>query len=333
MFPTRSNGPLRLAALSMLVAAACAMPASAQTTLRLSTYVNEVDIRYQGFKKFADLVATKTAGRVKVEVFPSSTLHGWSEGIDAVLGGVADISWMPADKRLPCYRVTSLYPMVVDMSKQVELDTAYAALIKDEAVKAGLVPLINSNYSYDQEWWFKSPGADLSKLNGKLVRSIGPLVSMMIETWGGKPVFVAPKEVFQSAERGVVDGINMGVVTYSAWKLWGVMPHMVKANMFYGNINYMINKRKFDGLSPADQTAVLAAARESEVWLKPEYEKSVDASIADAVKQGGTVTALAPAQRRAMVDSIATKWKGEVDGACGVEQADKVRALFSKHSL
>jgi TRAP-type C4-dicarboxylate transport system substrate-binding protein len=322
--------------LALIGALALAAPlaASAQTTtLRLSTYVNEIDVRYQGFKKFGELVAAKTQGRVKVEVFPSSTLHGWSEGVDAVLGGVSDISWMPADKRLPCYRVTSLYPMVVDMGKQIELDAAYAALMKAEAAKAGLMPLINSNYSYDQEWWFKTKDADLSKLDGKLVRSIGPLVSMMIETWGGKPVFIAPKEVFQSAERGVVDGINMGVATYSAWKLWGVMPHMVKANLFYGNIIYMINKRKFDGLSPADQAAVMAAARESEVWLKPEYEKSVDTSIADAVKQGGTVTAVAPDKRKAMVDQIAAKWKGEVDTACGAELAGQVRTLFGKNSL
>ena len=305
----------------------------AQTTLRLSTYVNEVDPRHAGFKKFAELVATKTAGRVKVEIFPSSTLHGWSEGIDTMLGGVSDISWVPADKRLPCYRATSLYPMVVDMGKQIELDAAYAALMKDEAAKAGLMPLINSNYSYDQEWWFKKPGTNLSKLDGMLVRSIGPLVSMMIETWGGKPVFIAPKEVFQSAERGVVDGINMGVATYSAWKLWGVMPHMVKANLFYGNINYMINKRKFDGLSAADQGALLAAARESEVWLKPVYEKSVDTDIANAVKQGGTVTNLPPAQRKAMVEAIATKWKAEVDKECGIDMANQVRALFSKHAL
>ena len=322
--------------LALLGALSLAAPlaASAQTTtLRLSTYVNEVDVRYLGFKKFGELVAAKTQGRVKVEVFPSSTLHGWSEGVDAVLGGVSDISWMPADKRLPCYRVTSLYPMVVDMGKQIELDAAYAALMKDEAAKAGLVPLINSNYSYDQEWWFKTKDADLSKLDGKLVRSIGPLVSMMIETWGGKPVFIAPKEVFQSAERGVVDGINMGVATYSAWKLWGVMPHMVKANLFYGNIIYMINKKKLEGLSPADQAAVLAAARESEVWLKPEYEKFVDTSIADAVKQGGTVTAVAPAKRKAMVDQIAAKWKGEVDTACGADMAGKVRTLFGKNAL
>ena len=150
----------------------CAPPVLAQTTLRLSTYVNEVDPRYNGFKKFAELASAKTAGRVKVEIFPSSTLHGWSEGIDAMLGGVSDISWVPADKRLPCYRATSLYPMSVDMSKQIELDADYAALMKDEAAKAGLVPLINSNYSYDQEWWFKKPGTDLSKLDGKQVRSL-----------------------------------------------------------------------------------------------------------------------------------------------------------------
>lgn len=331
MFRSLSRSLLPLGALA-LAAAAWVSPAAAQTTLRLSTYVNEVDIRYQGFKKFAELAAAKTSGRVKVEIFPSSTLHGWSEGIDAVLGGVSDISWMPADKRLPCFRATSLYPMVVDMSKQIELDADYAALMKDEAAKAGLVPLINSNYSYDQEWWFKTPGVDLAKLDGKLVRSIGPLVSTMIETWGGKPVFIAPKEVFQSAERGVVDGINMGVATYSAWKLWGVMPHMVKASMFYGNIIYMVNKRKFDALSPADQAALMAAARESEVWLKPEYEKSVDTSIADAVKQGGTVTTLPLARSKAMVESIAAKWKGEVDSSCGPELAGKVRTLFAKHS-
>lgn len=307
--------------------------AQAQTTLRLSTYVNEVDPRYEGFKKFADLAAAKTAGRVKVQIFPSSTLHGWSEGVDAMQGGVSDISWVPADQRLPCYRVTSLYPMVVDMSKQIELDAAYSALMKDEAAKVGLVPLINSNYSYDQEWWFKKPGTDLSKMNGMLVRSIGPLVSMMIETWGGKPVFIAPKEVFQSAERGVVDGINMGVATYSANKLWGVMPHMVKANLFYGNIIYMINKRKFDALSPADQKALMDAARESEVWLKPMYEKSVDTDIANAVKQGGTVTTVPAAQRNAMAESIATKWRGEVDKSCGIDQANKVRALFAKYAV
>lgn len=320
-----------LACAAMLVANAA--HAQRPTTLRLSTYVNEVDVRFEGFKKFAELVNAKTNGRVKVEVFGSSTLHGWSEGVDAMLGGVADISWVSADKRLPCYRVTSLYPVAIDMKKQLQLDAAYTALIAPEAAKAGLVPLINSNYSYDQEWWFKNKDTDLAKLDGKLVRSIGPLVSMMIETWGGKPVFIAPKEVFQSAERGVVDGINMGVATYSAWKLWGVMPHMVQSNLFYGNIQYMMSKRKFESLSPADQKALQAAAAESEAWLKPRYEKWVDDSMADAVKQGGTVTTISADKRKALLNSVTGKWDTEVNAGCGPELAGKMRAMFKQNAL
>lgn len=330
---TTSSTPRRLALGAIAVAAALvAHGAQAATTLRLSTYVNEVDIRYEGFKKFAELAEAKTDGRVKVEIFPSATLHGWSEGVDAVQGGVSDISWIPADKRLPCYRVTSLYPTAVNLEGQIEMDAAYADLMRDEAAKVGLVPLINSNYSYDQEWWFEERVADLGKLDGKLVRSIGPLVSMMIETWGGKPVFVAPKEVFQSAERGVVDGINMGVATYSSWKLWSVMPYMVNASLFYGNINYMINKQKFDGLSADDQKALQAAARESEEWLKPRYETWVDERVGNAVmKGGGAAVSIPKEQRMSLINSVQKKWDVEVDKACGADMANQVRSLFVKN--
>lgn len=322
-----------LIAAAALTATALSTQVLAETTIRLSTYVNEIDIRYKGFKKFAELVEAKTSGRVKVQIFPSATLHGWSEGVDAVQGGVSDISWIPADKRLPCYRVTSLYPVAIDLKGQIDLDAAYADLIKPEASKVNLVPVINSNYSYDQEWWFKGSITDLGKLDGKLVRSIGPLVSLMITAWGGKPVFVAPKEVFQSAERGVVDGINMGVATYSSWKLWGVMPYMVNANLFYGNIQYMMNKKKFDSLSPEDQKAVLAAGKESEIWLKPKYEDWVDQRVGNAVmKGGGAAVSISKDNRMTLIKSVQGKWDKEVDTACGGELAGKIRAVFAKYA-
>ncbi|WP_294606931.1 C4-dicarboxylate ABC transporter substrate-binding protein [uncultured Roseovarius sp.] len=323
-------------ALAPIVAAALAstaLPATAETVIRLSTYVNEADIRYDGFVHFAELVSEKTGGSVKVEIFPSATLHGWSEGVDAVQGGVSDMSWIPADERLPCYRVTSLYPVAIDLENQVALDAGYAALVKDEAAKVNLVPVFNSNYSYDQEWWFEDGIEDLGKLDGKLVRSIGPLVSLMIETWGGQPVFVAPKEVFQSAERGVVDGINMGVATYSSWKLWDVMPYMVNANLFYGNINYMMNLDKFNSMSADEQAAVMAAASETETWLKPRYEDWVDQRVGNAVmKGGGAAVSIPQDQRMALIDSVQGTWDKEVDAACGGDLAGDIRALFASHA-
>jgi len=305
----------------------------AAETIRLSTYVNQSDIRYEGFKKFAELSKQKSNGALNVQIFPSATLHGWSEGVDAVQGGVSDISWIPADKRLECYRVTSLYPAAISLENQIELDAEYAELIRDEASKVGLVPLINSNYSYDQEWWFEEPIDNLNNLDGKLVRSIGPLVSSMIESWGGKPVFVAPKEVFQSAERGVVDGINMGVATYSSWKLWNVMPHMVNANLFYGNIMYMMNKDKFDSLSESNQSALMEAAKEAETWLKPRYEDWVDQRVGNAVMKGnGAAVTVSQENRHAMINKTQATWNTVVDNACGQPLAENIRALLAKHA-
>jgi TRAP-type C4-dicarboxylate transport system substrate-binding protein len=326
---TSLKGLIATTALGLTVA----LPASAETTIRLSTYVNEADIRYDGFVHFAELVAEKTGGSVKVEIFPSSTLHGWSEGVDAVQGGVSDMSWMPADERLPCYRVTSLYPVAIDLEGQVEMDAAYADIVRDEAAAINLVPVFNSNYSYDQEWWFEEAIDDLGNLAGKQVRSIGPLVSLMIETWGGAPVFVAPKEVFQSAERGVVDGINMGVATYSSWKLWDVMPYMVKASLFYGNIQYMMNKEKFDGMTADEQAAVMAAAKETEEWLKPRYEDWVDQRVGNAVMKGGGAAVAIPEEKRMeLIASVQGKWDETVDAACGPDLAGKVRDLFAQHA-
>lgn len=303
-------------------------------TLRLSTYVNETDIRYQGFVHFAELVAEKTEGRISVDIFPSATLHSWSDGVDAIQGGVADISWIPADTRLPCYRVTSLYPAAIDLTDQIGLDAAFAELIAPEAANVGLIPLINSNYSYDQEWWFQGPVDSLRSLDGMLVRSIGPLVSMMIETWGGQPVFIAPGEVFQSAERGVVNGINMGVATYSSWQLWDVMPFMVNASLFYGNIQYMMNANRFERLSEADQAALLEAAREAETWLQPRYEDWIDGQVGNAVmKGGGSAVSITRAERNEMIAEIEAQWREEVDAACGPELADQIRALFARHRL
>ncbi|UWQ75823.1 C4-dicarboxylate ABC transporter substrate-binding protein [Leisingera sp. M658] len=312
--------------------ATCAGAANAEQLVRLSTYVNEVDIRYEGFQHFADLVSEKTEGRVKIEIFPSATLNGWSEGIDAVLGGVADVSHISYDDRLPCYRAGAFYPASVDLENQIALDEEMTAILAEEAAKVGLVNIFSSNYSFDQEWWFQEQNVDLSNLNGLQVRSIGPLVSAMIEGWGGSPVFVSPKEVFQSAERGVVDGINMGVATYSSWKLWTVMPHMINADLFYGNVMYMMNKNKFDTLSPEDQQAIRDASREAQTWLKPRYEAWVNENVGDAVMNGGgSARSLTTEEKEALLASIVPQWDEELDNTCGKETADKIRALLAKH--
>jgi TRAP-type transport system periplasmic protein len=308
--------------------------AEAQTTVRFSTYVNEVDVRYKGFEYFADQVRERTGGEVVVEIFGSGTLHPFNKAIDSVLGGVSDISAITgSDTRLPCSYVTQFMPVPIDWERHVELDQKYNALLADEFAEIGLVTVLSSNFSYDQEWWFKTPVDSIDQLNGMLVRSVGPVVTHIIEKWGGKAVFIAPGEVYQSAERGVVDGINMGVATYSSWKLWDVMPHMINANLFYGNVMYSMNKNKFDALPPEHQEAIMAAGRDAAEWIKPHYESWINEQVGLAVmKGGGSARALAPEERLRLIASAAEGWNDQMEEACGPELAAKLRALFEEYA-
>ncbi|MCY4467765.1 MAG: hypothetical protein OXC08_03515 [Thiotrichales bacterium] len=305
---------------------------AADVTLRLGTYVNKVDVRYGGFQNFANLVNEKTDGRVEVQVFDSGTLHPFNKAFDSILGGVSDISPVTGEKRLPCNRMTSFTPTAVDWERHIELDKEYTALLADELASAGLINVLSSNFTYDQEWWFKTPDVQLDKLDGRLVRDIGPVMTHIIKKWGGKPVFIAPTEVYQGAERGVVDAINMGVATFSSWKLWDVMPHMINATLFYGNIMYMMNKAKFDALSPEDQQAILEAGEEAQRAIKAPYEQWINEKVGEAVmKGGGSARALPKEERLRLIADAADGWESQWDEACGKELADKIRALFKKY--
>ena len=111
------------------------------------------------------------------------------------------------------------------------------------------------------------------------------------------------------------------------------MPYMVNANLFYGNIMYMMNKNKFDSLSKDNQIALLAAAKEAETWLKPRYEDWVDQRVGNAVMKGaGSAVTISEEARHKMIKKAQASWDSEVDTACGVPMADKFRALLAKHA-
>jgi TRAP-type C4-dicarboxylate transport system substrate-binding protein len=108
---------------------------------------------------------------------------------------------------------------------------------------------------------------------------------------------------------------------------------MVNASLFYGNIQYMMNKEKFDAMSADEQSAVMAAAKETEEWLKPRYEDWVDLRVGTAVMRGGgQAVSISQDQRMALIDSVQGKWDEEVNAACGQEMADSIRALFAQHA-
>ena len=312
-------------------------PASAQeTVLKFGTYLNEADVRFGALKHFADLIEKGTQGRVKLQLFGSSTLHPHVKCIDAVQAGVSDICMLAGSsvqpKRLPCAAQTHWLPMIIDWEKNVEIDVEYNAILKPEFDKAGLVVVMSQNFSYDQEWFFTERTTSLEQMKGRSVRTVSPMLDHIIKKFGGSPVQIAPTEMYQAAERGVVDGMNVGAATFLSWKLWPVMPHLLLVQGFYGNGMNSMSKKKFDSLRPADQKVILEAGVETAKWLKPRYEDWINMRIGEGIfKHGGSVYAVPKKERRKLVANMAEGWNEKMDEACGSERAGKLRALFEKY--
>jgi len=244
--------------------------------------------------------------------------------ISPVVGGAVD-------KRLPCTNVTHFMPAAIDMDRVIELDMAYNELMKDEFDKLGLIVVMPQNSSFDQRWYFRKELKDLKKMDGLLVRSFGPMVSNIIEGWGGKPVYMSPNEVYQGAERGVVSGATMGFGTYSAWSMWEVLPYMANVKMMYGQNMYTMNKKKFDSLSPEDQKAILEAGEETARWLEPLYQNWINAQVGRGVMQNGMrVLSFTQEQREALVKSALKSWESKISEACGADRTKKIMALMEK---
>lgn len=304
----------------------------AATTVRFSTHVNEQDFRYQVWQLYKKLVEDGTQGRVKIELFASSTLHPFAKAIDALTGGIADIATLAAvavDDRLPCSAVTHYMPAYVNGPKIYDLHRSYNQLMKDEFDKLGLEVLFSFDFGYDQEWFFRKPPKGLDQLDGLLVRAIGGFTNHEIEAFGGRPVFIAPAETYQSAERGVVDGLTMGTATVTSMKLWEVMPYYIRSNMHYANIMYPITKKKLAEISAADQKVLRDSAVAMIKWAQPRYENWIQQQIGEAVmKYNVSVQNLSKTDSRRLVAKARAGWIPKVQAACGPEKTRKLLELF-----
>ena len=316
--------------------AAPQVSAADSVILKFGTYLNEADVRFDSLRHFAALVEKGTQGRVKVSLFPSATLHPHAKCIEALKSGISDICMLAAGavlpNLLPCTAVTHWIPMRIDWERHIELDQEYNALMKAEFDKAGLVAVMSQNFSYDQEWFFRKPATSLTAMKGLNVRTVSPMLTHIIKKFGGNPVQVAPGEMFQAAERGIVDAMNAGVATFSSWGMWEAMPNLLVAQIFYGNGMNSMSKEKLASLRPEDQKVILAAGIETAKWLKPRYEDWINVQIgAAAMKTGASTYVVSDDERERLVSFMSEGWNGQMDTACGADLAGKLKALFDKY--
>jgi C4-dicarboxylate-binding protein DctP len=261
---------LRSLAISLGACLVIASSAMAQTPIiiKFSHVVAGDTPKGKGAERFKELAEKMTKGRVKVEVYPNSTLYKDKEEMEALqLGAVQmlapslakfgplgvkefevfDLPFMFPGKDV-LYRVTE-GPIGKDLFKKLETKGITGLAFWDNGFKvmSANKPLLVP--------------ADFKGLKMRIQSS--KVLDAQMRALGANPQVMAFSEVYQALQTGVVDGTENTPSNIYTQKMHEVQKDLTTSNHGYIGYAVIVNKKFWDGLPPDIRTQLDGAMKEA----------------------------------------------------------------------
>ena len=287
-------------------------PAGAQAPIMIKfSHVAAPDTpKGQAANEFKRLAEERTKGRVKVEVYPNSTLYKDAEELNALqLGSVQMLAPVPGKfgpVGLPEFEVFDLPYLFPDLNalQKVYHGPAGAAMLKKLESKGmvGLAFWDNGFRVMSANKPLHVPGdmkglkmrINSSKVNAAIMKSVGAI-----------PQTMAFSEVYQGLQTGVIDGTEGPLSNLYTQKQYEVQKHVILTYHTISNYVVVVNKAFWDKL-PADIRTTLEGAMKDATALNDQASvKDEQASIA-AIKASGKsdIYTPTPAEKQAWVKAL-----------------------------
>src|SRR5271157_4625421 len=288
--------PLRLCvalAASALIAVAGGAIAQQPIVIKFSHVVALDTPKGKGAEKFKQLAEERTKGRVKVEVYPNSTLYKDGEEIDALQLGSVQMLAPSVAKFGPMgvreFEVFDL-PYIFDDFNALHkvTDGATGKLLFQKLEAKGIVGLAywdNGFKDFSANKPLKLPG-DVRGLKMRIQSS--KVLDAEISALGGIPQVMAFSEVYQALQTGVVNGTENPPSNMYTQKMHEVQKYLTLSD--HGVIEYavIVNKKFWDGL-PADiRVALEGAMRDATKYTNAIAKSENDESLAKIKASGKT---------------------------------------------
>jgi len=100
------------------------------------------------------------------------------------------------------------------------------------------------------------PIHSVADAKGKRLRTGGVLWTAILESWGAVPVQLTTPEVYTSLERGLIDGVVIGLASASAFKYEEVAKYVTLLNMGTSASYFSMNLRFYNKLSKDIQKVI-----------------------------------------------------------------------------
>lgn len=285
----------KLAAATLVAASLMVGPAGAQTVLRSSDTHPDGYPTVEAVKYFGQLVAERTSGRYKVEVYHSAQLGQEADTIEQVRTGVIDlnrISMGPFNGLIPETTVPSL-PYIfrsVEHARKV-----MSGPIGDEILAAfephGVIGLAFYDGGARSFYNSKKPITSAADLQGMKFRVMQSDIFVdMVAALGAAATPMPYGEVYSGIETGVIDGAENNFPSYDTAKHSEVAKYYSRDEHLIVPEVFVMSKASWDKLTPEDQAIFRQAAKDSVAKQWELWDAQVEKSRAIVEAAGSTIT-------------------------------------------
>ena len=266
-----------------------------------------------GLEKFKELVEAKSNKQIRIQIFGSAQLGSDRVTTEAAQAGTLDMSSCST----PNMASFSKAYMALDLpyiTSPLYQQNLYKALDEGELGQElekisndiGLTTVMFSQFGYRNFVSTKQPLKTVNDLTGLKVRTTdSPVEVEVAKALGMNPAPVAWGEVYTALQQGTVDAEGNTFSLLNDAKHTEVLKYAMDSNHNYSMHILLMNKKKFDSLSPEHQAIIREAAKEAVTWQR-EVSEELEKKAWDAFKEKGIeITILSDEDRAKLVELTA----------------------------
>ena len=273
-------------------------------------------------QKWADSIKEKSGGRIEITIFPSGSLASAVDALDAVKTGAADMGWLYTSffpGQFPIVDAITLPLLGVETAPQGTYALwdmyEYSEALRNDLAANGLKMLMLYNNPSNLIGTHSKPVYTVDDMKGLKLRAPAGTATEMVKAWGGVPIMMGPGDVYQSLEKGVLDGYVFEYTGIESFKLPEVTKHYTEVRFYVGPFLVMMNQSKFDSL-PEDLRKIIEeeSGKATSLELSAAFETDYRASREKIIAGGGNVIAITGDSLAAFQkepDIYAQKWVEE----------------------